>query len=190
MGRADRLYPGALEARMTDPKSADIELNADLFMRRMLRELSGQLQEVVGVKEAEGFINSVGAAMGTWIEQIYRDEMGSADLDPAQVAEIFVDLKRRIGGAFRVTEVRDDRIVVSNGRCPFGEMAEGRDSLCMMTSNVFGRIAADHLGYARVELHNTIARGDKECRIVVHLKRDGRDVTAREYFRSRELAEH
>jgi hypothetical protein len=42
--------------------------------------------------------------------------------------------------------------------------------MCMMTSNVFGAIAAENLGYAKVELRETIARGAKNCAIVVHLK--------------------
>jgi hypothetical protein len=55
----------------------------------------------------------------------------------------------------------------------------------MMTSNVFGRIAADNLGYARVELQETIARGNPGCRIVVHLvPSDETDPQAREYFSS------
>ena len=33
--------------------------------------------------------------------------------------------------------------------------------MCMMTSNVFGHIAAENVGYAKVELQETIARGDK-----------------------------
>ena len=170
---------------MTDPKDARIALDADLFMRKMLRELSGLLQQVVGLDEAEGYINSVGAAMGSWIEDKYRAEMGPVDLNPREVAEVFVDLKRRIGGAFSVVEATPEKIVVRNTRCPFGDMAEGRDSLCMMTSNVFGRIAADHLGYARVELGQTIARRDGHCLVTVHLTRTDTGGSAREYFRTR-----
>lgn len=166
------------------PSEADISLDADLFMRKMLRELTGLLQDVVGDEGADGFINSVGAAMGEWIDQKYRDETGEVDLDPQQVAEIFIDLKQRIGGAFYIVSVDDEKIVVGNKRCPFGEMAKGRDSLCMMTSNVFGRIAADRLGYARVGLHKTIARGDEGCHIEIALKRsETHEDDAREYFK-------
>lgn len=163
---------------------AEIDLDADLFMRQMLRELTGMLQDIVGMEEAEGYINSVGTAMGTWIERKYREEMGPVNLDPAQVAALFVDLKDRIGGGFYVISTDEDRIVLGNRRCPFGDKAAGRDSLCMMTSNVFGRIAADHLGYARVALEETIARGDGHCRVVVDLKRgDAQDADAKEYYR-------
>ncbi len=45
--------------------------------------------------------------------------------------------------------------------------ALGRPSLCMMTSNVFGVIAAENLGYAKVALTETIALGAPGCRAVV-----------------------
>jgi hypothetical protein len=36
-------------------------------------------------------------------------------------------------------------------------------------ANVFGHIAAENLGYAKVELLETIAKGHAACRVVVHL---------------------
>ena len=58
----------------------------------------------------------------------------------------------------------------------------------MMTSNVFGSIAADNLGYAKVELQRTIAAGHEGCRVVVHLKHAeaARRAEGREYFGSPE----
>jgi hypothetical protein len=49
-----------------------------------------------------------------------------------------------------------------------------------MTSNVFGFVAAANLGYARVELRETIGRGASGCVVVVHLVPT--DVDGREYF--------
>jgi len=56
--------------------------------------------------------------------------------------------------------------------------------MCMMTSNVFGQIAARNLGYAKIELQETIARGDAGCRVVVHLRETPEAARAewREYF--------
>jgi hypothetical protein len=55
-----------------------------------------------------------------------------------------------------------------------------------MTSNVFGVIAAENLGYAKVELQQTIANGDSGCRVVVHLKptAGAQKAEGREYFKS------
>jgi hypothetical protein len=54
----------------------------------------------------------------------------------------------------------------------------------MMTSNVFGYIGAENLGYAGVALERTIAQGHDGCRVVVHLRpRDDAPSGVREYFR-------
>ena len=161
-----------------------IPLDRDLFLRKLLRELTGLLEDVVGTDEACGYISSVGSAMGTWIDEQYRTALDVDTLDIEQIAQVFVDLKGRIGGDFYVVSVDEARIVIGNRICPFGEFAFDRPSLCMMTSNVFGRIAADNTGYARVELHDTIATRAKECRIVVHLTpADGVEASEREYYK-------
>ena len=82
-------------------------------------------------------------------------------------------------------EQTSDRVVLGNRKCPFGRNVEGRPSLCMMTSNVFGRIAAENLGYSRVRIDEAIARGDAGCRVVIELRpteQPGDDE--REYFRT------
>ena len=175
---------------MTEQRSisatTDIPLDRDMFMRTLIRELAGTLENVVGVDEAVGFISVVGAAMGDTINASYRQALGVDNLSRPQVAEVLVDLKRRIDGQFYVIEENDERIVFGNRACPFGDKVDGRPSMCMMTSNVFGRIAAENLGQAKVELQRTIAQGHGDCRVVVHLLSD--DATAmidgREYFKS------
>ncbi|MFK0181635.1 hypothetical protein ACIQVR_37380 [Streptomyces xanthochromogenes] len=57
----------------------------------------------------------------------------------------------------------------------------------MMTSNVFGTIVARNLGYANVELQETIARGAAGCRMVVHLVPLAGPASGREYFADVEL---
>jgi predicted ArsR family transcriptional regulator len=76
--------------------------------------------------------------------------------------------------------------VLGNRRCPFGEKVLGRPSMCMMTSNVFGSISAQNLGYAKVELRETIATGSPGCLIVVHLKpgAESAAVEGREYVKA------
>ena len=164
---------------------ATVPLERDLFMRRLLRELTGTLEDVVGLEEAAGYVATVGSAMGRWIDSQYRGALGVDNLDVQQVAQVFVDLKSRIGGNFFIVSLDPEKIVIGNRRCPFGEMAHDRPSLCMMTSNVFGRIAADNLGYARVDLEHTIAGRADECLITVHLAPTGEmAATEREYYRA------
>lgn len=155
------------------------DLNRDNFFRRMLGEIAENLEETVGVEEAMGYISSVGGAVGDDISRLYADSKG-APLTEADLSHVLVDLKSRIGGTFRIVEQSADRIVFRNGACPFGDRVTGRQSLCMMTSNVFGTITAEATGYGKVELAETLARGDTGCTVVVHLKRN--DADGREYF--------
>lgn len=164
---------------------ADIPLERDVFLRTLLRHLAGTLQQVVGLEEASGFISVVGQEMGQEINSLYRQAVGVENLSREQVGEVLVDLKRRIQGDFFIIEEDDDRIVFGNRACPFAEKVVGRPALCMMTSNVFGSIAAENLGYAKVEIQEAIALGDAGCRVVVHLKSTpaAKAAPGREYFR-------
>jgi predicted ArsR family transcriptional regulator len=168
-------------------RDAPVDLERDVFLRRLLRELAGTLENVVGLSEASGYISVVGGAIGEQINADYRAALAVERLNRDQVRDVLVDLKRRIEGDFFVLEEHEDRIVLGNRACPFGAYVEGRPSLCMMTSNVFGEIAAQNLGYARVEIEEAIAAGHAGCRVVIHLKpAEAVEPNAREYFRIEE----
>ena len=138
-------------------------------MRELLRQLSGALQDVVGMDEAAGFISIVGQGMGEVINHDYCQALQVDSLSREQVAAVMADLKQRIQGDFRVVSQDADKIVLESRSCPFAEKVIGRPSLCMMTSNVFGTIAAENLGYAKVHLARTIAGGDNGCRVIIYL---------------------
>ena len=162
----------------------DIPLERDVFLRTLIRELSGTLQDVVGLEEASGFISVVGQNMGRQIDREYKLALGTRTMTREQVADVLVDLKRRIQGDFYVIEQNDEKIVFGNRACPFADKVHGRPAMCMMTSNVFGSIAADNLGYAKVELLETIATGSPGCRVVLYLKQtpEAEQAIGREYF--------
>ena len=167
----------------TKAAASDIPLSRDLFMRDLIRELAGTLEDVVGLEDASGYISVVGQAIGTKLDSAYRNELSVDKLDRTQVADVLVDLERRIDGHFYIIEEGEDKIVLGNHRCPFGDKVIGRPSMCMMTSNVFGYISAQNLGYAKVELQETIAEGHSGCRVVIHLKADSEPsaIDGREY---------
>jgi predicted ArsR family transcriptional regulator len=164
---------------------AEIPLTGDSFVRRLLNELTDVLQDVIGFEEARGFIAIVGARIGDVFNDAYTTAVGRRSLERAEVADAMVDLKRRIGGGFQVAEQSDREILLENSCCPFGPSVRGRPTLCMMTSNVFGRIAAENLGYAKVIIEEAIANGDNRCLVRVVLdSAQGDEITGgREYFR-------
>lgn len=152
----------------------------DVFLRTVLRELTGVLEQTVGEREAEAYVNYVGLALGRAINATYREAFSVLRLDPMQVASTLVDLKARIDGQFTIESMDAERIVLVNAHCPFGDKVIGRPSLCRMTANVFGFVAAENLGYARVEIPESIARGDDGCRVVINLTKNATPVTTSE----------
>jgi hypothetical protein len=58
---------------------------------------------------------------GTQINQDYRRAYEVSSLSREQVADVLVDLKRRIQGNFFVIEEYEDKIVLGNTACPFAE---------------------------------------------------------------------
>jgi hypothetical protein len=153
-----------------DADRLPVGLDRDTFFRSLIRELSGTLQDVVGLDEASGFVSVVGQNIGRAIDDEYRRAWDSERLAPDQVGHVLVDLKRRIGGDFYVIEQDAEKIVLGNRVCPFGDKVMDRPALCMMTSNVFGSITADNLGYAKVVIDEAIALGHSGCRVTVWLK--------------------
>jgi predicted ArsR family transcriptional regulator len=170
----------------TEVGALDVPLERDVFLRSLVRELAGTLEGVIGVEEASGYISVVGGAIGEQIDEHYRRALRVDRLSREQVRDVLVDLKQRIRGDFYVVEETEDLIVLGNRACPFAEKVIGRPSMCMMTSNVFGRIAAENLGYGKVELRRTIASGAPECTVVVYLRPTAKAEAApgREYVRA------
>ena len=142
------------------------------------------MEDVVGESDAAGYISLVGQNIGDWINGIYKKEMGVSRLTREQVAAVLVDLKSRIQGDFSIVFQDDSKIVLDNRTCPFGDRVLERPSMCMMTSNVFGVIAAENLGYAKVVLEKTIANREQACKVIVYLNPFGEAESSegREYF--------
>lgn len=73
----------------------DMPLERDVFLGLLIRELSGTLQDLVGLEEASGFVSVVGQRVGDHINQSYRNALQMSSLSRQQLAEVLVDLKRR-----------------------------------------------------------------------------------------------
>lgn len=164
------------------PEAAHPALTRDVFFADMIGELAGALEEVIGLEDAAGFVAMVGNRVGDDLSQLYARSPDFPNDTPEDIARICVDLKEKISGTFTVEEVSEDGVVFSNCDCPFGKRVEGRPSLCMMTTNVFGRIAANATGYARVHVAESIAAGHARCRVTLGLKPDD-SANGHEFFR-------
>lgn len=144
------------------------------------------LEDMVGLEEAAKFISVVGQPIGDEINTAYKAALEVERLSREQVGRGLADLKRRIQGDSYIIEEDNAKIMLGNRASPFGDKVLNRPSLCMMTSNVFGAIAAENLGYAKVKLQQTITTGGERYRVVVYLqpRPELEAPEGREYFKS------
>jgi hypothetical protein len=160
-----------------------VALDRDVFLRTMIRERAGTLQEVVGLGEASGFVRVVGREIGGRINESRRADLGVPKLDRGRAAAALVDLERRIQGDFLVIEEDEEEIVPGNRACPFAEKAVGRPAMCMSNSGIFGVVTDENPGHAKVVLEPIIAEGSPGRRVVVHLKPTPEaEAAGREFF--------
>jgi anti-sigma regulatory factor (Ser/Thr protein kinase)/predicted ArsR family transcriptional regulator len=176
---------GPVEGALPTPEEATPEgaFSREPFLRALVVQLSRAVEEEHGPDAAEHAVTRVGLAVGGRMEEEYRKANGIVgQLTPEQIADLFVKLKAAIEGGFYVIEANEDRVVLGNTRCPFGEVVQRSPSLCRMTSSVFGGIAARNTGGSSVQLEERIAVGDPGCRVTVLLgPRDDAPPGSQEY---------
>ena len=142
----------------------------DTFLVALVVELARAVETEHGPDAAQDAVAHVGANVGGRLEAEYRRARNIVgELTPVQIGDLYVRLKGAIGWDFYVIEANQQRIVLGNRRCPFGEAVTRAPGLCRMTSSVFGGIAARNTGGGSVVLEERIAVGDPECRVVVWL---------------------
>jgi predicted ArsR family transcriptional regulator/anti-sigma regulatory factor (Ser/Thr protein kinase) len=155
---------------------ADGTFGRESFLRALVVQLAQTVELASGPDAAEMLVAQVGTDVGGRMEDAFRATRDiDGDLDNADMAELFVELKAAIGGRFRVVEADPDRIVLVNSTCPFGDVVTRAPALCRMTSSVFGGIARRNRGAAGVDLEQRIAVGDPQCRVTVWLSPPGPD---------------
>lgn len=142
------------------------------FLRALVVQLSQAVEDHHGPDAAEAAVAQVGTDVGGQMEAEFRlaHEI-TGRLTPEEMGRCYVRLKHAIDGGFTVVEATEDRVVLENTRCPFGDTVMRAPALCRMTSSVFGGIAARNSpDGASVLLEERIAVGDPGCRVVVFLR--------------------
>ena len=65
------------KATKTGASALSVPLERDVFLRTLIRELAGALEDVVGPGEASGYISVVGSAIGSKSIRITAEPMRS-----------------------------------------------------------------------------------------------------------------
>ncbi len=143
----------------------------EAFLRSLVVQLAQSVERIEGPLAAEAAVAQVGVDVGSQMEAEYRSSRDGDDeeLTSSQLADAYVRLKTAIDGDFYVLEASEDKIILANRRCPFGDAVRQAPALCRITSSVFGGMAARAAGEATVVLEERIAVGDPQCRVVVYL---------------------
>ncbi len=58
----------------------NVSLERDMFLRILVRELAGTLEDVVVIEDASGFISVVGQNVGDWLDKEYRGALSVSKL--------------------------------------------------------------------------------------------------------------
>lgn len=159
-----------------DERRSDGTFGRESFLRALVVQLAQTTELAGGPTLSESVVAEVGGQVGAQMEAAYRAAHDVAgDLEVDEIASLLVELKRAIDGDFFVVDATDERIVLGNHRCPFGDAVRLAPSLCRMTSSVFGGIARRNRGAAAVDIEERIAVGDPQCRVTVWLRRPPED---------------
>lgn len=165
--------PLTLSQLLPAPEEADElgRFGRESFLRALVVQLAQSVEREAGPATAEQLVTEVGSGVGFRMEEAYRllHERGDEPLSVEEMAHLFVHLKHGIDGDFFVIEATEERIVLGNRRCPFGDEVQHAPALCRMTSSVFGGIGARNRDGVSVHLEERIAIGDPECRVTVWL---------------------
>ena len=144
-----------------------VTLNKESYLNDTLLNISKDLND----ETSKNKIKKAAIDTAKKIEGMYKKFHGVDKLNFTQVIDSLVDAQKKIGGNFVVVERTEDVIILRNTKCPFGEGVKQAPFLCATTSALCGTITARNLGYSRVVLKKTIAKGSTECLIYIYLKK-------------------
>ncbi|MEW6544871.1 MAG: LuxR C-terminal-related transcriptional regulator [Nitrospirota bacterium] len=87
-------------------------------------------------------------------------------------------LPERMGWPCSLLEETADRLRFNIPSCPFGRSVAGNSDFCRLTSGVFGGIAADQFGYAKVCLTQGHGTPPRNCCVTVYIRKTDESMAA------------
>ena len=144
--------------RNIDPAPADPELLPDDRPAHLLGLIGSEIASGRSLEEAA-------ARAGATLAEREIRRRGPAG-DAAEMARVLAETEAGLGADFEVLSADGGTAVVRNGRCPFGSTAP---AMCRLTSALAGGLAARVAGHAEVNVVESLAAGDHECRLVIDM---------------------
>lgn len=148
-------------------------LGRESFMLELIAHLSKLTDSIFGNHLGREYIIATAIQMGQAIDEKYkRFHKLSSRLNVDQYASLVVNLKQSIGGDFYLVEKTSNKVVVAASTCPFAGIINQVPNLCMVTSGVFGGIAAINFGFGKVSLRERIGIGKSRCEVCIYLAKN------------------
>lgn len=94
--------------------SLQVDVDQRRFYQQCLLDLNEILENVIGAEESSAFVGLVASRLADFFITAYREANGRRHYSPVQLANLLVDLKRRIGGDFYIKEITGRKIVLRN----------------------------------------------------------------------------
>ncbi|MBW2989828.1 hypothetical protein KY358_05935 [Candidatus Woesearchaeota archaeon] len=146
-----------------------VTLNREAYFNDALVDVVSQFSD----PQSQSNIKKAAISSAKRVEEQYKKFHGTDKLNFTQVIDSLADAQKKIGGKFIVVERTENVIILRNIKCPFGARIKKAPALCATTSALCGVMTARNLGYSKVVLKKTIAKGSNECLIHIHLKKTG-----------------
>lgn len=144
----------------------NISFTPESFFQTFILELAGLLQDVYGVEETSRLMKVTTQNVTPRIIKMYKETFDTVQCTQHQLLEMFAGFMNRIHGDFYI---EDNAVpVIANRRCPFGEQAAGKTSLCMMTTEIANGFLIQMDENVTIELKQSIAMGQPECKLHIY----------------------
>ena len=144
--------------RDIDPPPASAEAMSGTDPAHLLGLITGEIDSGHSLDEAAA------RAGATLADQLAEGAVERGTSLP-DIAEVVIAAEQRLGAEFELVEAQDHRVMLRNGRCPFGPSV-GR-GMCRFTSALAGGLAARGSGRSDVTIVESLAAGYHECRLVI-----------------------
>lgn len=142
------------------------------LLQQTLGALLTSLRTTLHSSLVERMYRSIGVQLGRQVCERYRLVHGlSRPLSSKrEYGRCLQSLEESLGWPCRATEEAADWVRFEIAQCPFGSGASSATDFCRLTSGLFGGVAADQFGYAKVCLQRGQGIPPRNCCITVYIR--------------------
>jgi signal transduction histidine kinase len=145
-------------------------LTRESLMLQLITHLSKLTYSLFDDHFSREYIMAASLRMAQAIDKKCKEAYGN---DDHLSLEQFINLQLSTSDKlFHLTEKAENKVVVCSNTCPFEKIINEVPNLCMVTSAIFGGIAALNFGFSKVSLRKQIVLGDSCCEVCIYVKND------------------